>query len=376
MKEIEHMGIPAEVLAMVAHDLRSPLSAILLGVGLLEGGRDEKTLSAIKRAAQRMQILIEDLLDAQRIVDGRLTLDLERLRINSVLEEIRELMEPAARAKSLSLEVVPTDGAVVADRSRLLQVFGNLVGNAVKFTPAGGRVVLRAQVRDDEVIFAVEDNGPGIAEDGLPHVFDRYWQGGATRRTGGSGLGLYIAQKIVAAHGGRLWVESDLGLGSVFRFSVPTHAAGEVLTMAFDARRSLDTDRITDIMTVTPYCVRADVRASSVTEFLLEHRMSGAPVIDVDGRPLGVVSKTDLLQHFYDRSQERIDDRVAVTAADLMTPVTFALPADATVARAAALMACEGVHRVPIVDDDGEVVGIITALDVARWVARLDGFVV
>ncbi len=218
-----------EVLAMVAHDLRNPLNTILLGVHRLEESPDDKVLRVIERAAQRMQELIANLLDAQTMVDGVLVLVRAPTNVRAVIDDVRELVAPQATAKQLAFELEACDEVVDADRSRLIQVLANLIGNAIKFTPARGRVAVRASRVGDEVEFEIRDTGPGIPQDGLVHVFDRYWRATGTKPTG-TGLGLYIAHRIVVAHGGALSVESELGAGSVFRFRIPcwdasTHGA-------------------------------------------------------------------------------------------------------------------------------------------------------
>ncbi|MDB4969874.1 MAG: hypothetical protein JWN44_5563 [Myxococcales bacterium] len=216
-----------DVLAMVSHDLKNPLAVVILGVSALEHGLTDpgRTVASIRRAATRMRVLIDDLLDAQKIEAGQLILDREPLEVAALLEEVREAHEPHARDKSVQLEVLETDDRqLLTDRSRLLQVLANLVGNAIKFTPAGGRVTVGGRIVDGEAQFIVRDTGAGIPANRLAHVFDRYWQAKETRHAG-SGLGLYIASEIVRAHGGRLWVESEVGVGSVFRFTVPVVSA-------------------------------------------------------------------------------------------------------------------------------------------------------
>jgi signal transduction histidine kinase len=127
-----------------------------------------------------------------------------------------------ATASSLTLEsdVAPDTPKIAVDAPRIQQVLSNLVGNAIKFTPAGGQIVLRARPGKAEACFAVVDTGPGIAPDALPHIFGRFWQGKRSDRRG-IGLGLTIAKGIVEAHGGKIWVESQLGAGSSFYFTVP-----------------------------------------------------------------------------------------------------------------------------------------------------------
>ena len=196
----------------------------------------------IERAANRMQRLIADLLDAQRMADGRLVLDYGPTSIRAAIDEVRELIEPQAAVKSLAMDFDVPDEIVHADRSRLIQVLANLVGNAVKFTPGHGRVVVGARRDGDDVVFEVHDTGPGITKDGLVHVCDRYWRATGTTPTG-TGLGLYIAHRIVIAHGGRFWVESEVGVGSVFRFSIPVAGNSESrITKAGDVAYSCTFD--------------------------------------------------------------------------------------------------------------------------------------
>jgi signal transduction histidine kinase len=196
-----------EILAMISHDLKNPLNTILLGVQQFEASRDDKLLRVIERAANRMGRLIADLLDAQRMADGRLVLERTPTRARDAVDEV-------------TMDFQLCDEIVLADRSRLVQVLANLIGNAVKFTPGHGHVSVTAKRHDMDVVFEVRDTGPGIPKEGLVHVFDRYWRASGTKPTG-TGLGLYIAYRIVIAHGGRFWVESEVGAGTLFGFSIP-----------------------------------------------------------------------------------------------------------------------------------------------------------
>jgi PAS domain S-box-containing protein len=221
-----------EVLGFVAHDLRNPLSAISMTASLLlTTTLPEETkrtrLQAIQRSVDQMDSLIEDLLDVTRIEAGRLVVDVEPIRVEPVLAEIREMLDQKAKSQGLSFEIHTEDTlpTINADRQRILQVLSNLLGNAIKFTPAGGRVELRAESTDaGEVRFSVTDSGSGIAPDQIPHLFDRFWQARSTRR-GGAGLGLVIARGLIEAHGGRIFVESELGRGSTFSFTLPVDGA-------------------------------------------------------------------------------------------------------------------------------------------------------
>jgi PAS domain S-box-containing protein len=220
-----------EVLRVVAHDLRSPMATISLTAGMLledETRPDERhQLEVIERAAERAARLIEDLLDVARIQAGRLSVRLARLDPAALAEEAVEACRAVARERGLDLrvELPPALPAIAGDRDRLLQVFSNLVGNALRYTPSGGRVTVTAEAFDRSVRFAVADTGPGIPADQQQRIFDPFWQAAQADRRG-AGLGLAIARGLVEAHGGRLTVESEVGHGSTFRFTVPVADQG------------------------------------------------------------------------------------------------------------------------------------------------------
>jgi len=224
-----------DMLAIVAHDLRNPLNTIYMSAQLLleivseaEHPTEHKQLAIVQRAAGRMNGLIQDLLEVKRIEGGNLTLDLRRTEASSIVSDALEILRPIATASSVSLEseVAPDFPTITVDPARIQQVLSNLVGNAIKFTPAGGKITLLAKPSESEACFIVADTGPGIAPDALPHIFGRFWQGKRSDRRG-IGLGLTIAKGIVEAHGGRIWVESQLGAGSSFYFTVPVAAPAE-----------------------------------------------------------------------------------------------------------------------------------------------------
>ena len=216
-----------EVLAVVSHDLRNPLSSITICArNLLEGrsapDEQKEMLSAIGDAAEWMNRLIHDLLDASAIEAGRLNIAREPLSLGPVVQGAVAMNAVAASARQLILTAdVPGDLPVVhADAGRVGQVIGNLLGNAVKFTEPGGRVVVRARVVPPYVEVSVSDTGSGIAAEDLPRVFDRFWQ--AQRTSGrGTGLGLAIARGIVEAHGGSIWLDSVVGKGTTVTFTLP-----------------------------------------------------------------------------------------------------------------------------------------------------------
>ncbi len=218
-----------ELLAIVAHDLRNPLSALTTATGLMRrsppsAGAEQfqSRLTTIERSARRMNHLIQDLLDLARFQAGTLVLNHERLTARELLQEVHDSHSMLAAEKSLQLSVVPVDPSTLVrcDRDRVLQAFSNLVGNAIKFTPEGGQIVLAAAGQPGAVVFSVRDTGPGISPEHLPQLFDRYFQVDPANRNG-VGLGLSIVKAIVDAHGGKLSVESQPGHGAVFTFALP-----------------------------------------------------------------------------------------------------------------------------------------------------------
>jgi signal transduction histidine kinase len=227
--------VPAEVVAIVAHDLRTPLNAISMGAALLSDASQpgllrEEVLAIIGRAARRMDRLIGDLLESGRLDAGRtLRIEPAPLRLAPVLDQVCQEARAATQAKSQTLdcELHPELPEVYADGDRLAQVVSNLVGNATKFTPRGGRIRVMAAPDDFAVRVSVTDSGPGIPQEDLPRVFDPYWQAGKTASLG-SGLGLKIARAIVQSHGGRMWVDSTAGAGTTFSFTVPVSGAEEM----------------------------------------------------------------------------------------------------------------------------------------------------
>ena len=219
-----------DTLAAISHDLRNGLNTVLTAVGLLlrslppdsEGRRDRRHVEAIRRSAERMNRVIGDLLDVASIESGRLFIEPRREPVRPIIAEALDACRHQALEKSLRVEehVTGDDFDAICDRERVLQVLGNLIGNAIKFTPDGGSVQVSAETIDDEVLFAVRDSGVGVAPKQLPHVFDRFWR--ATPKTRlGSGLGLTIAKGVVEALGGRIWVESRPGEGTTFFFTLP-----------------------------------------------------------------------------------------------------------------------------------------------------------
>jgi signal transduction histidine kinase len=224
----------AEVLGVVAHDLRNPLSLIVTTTELLQEedldpDRRRQILDIAMRAGKQMNRLIEDLLDTVQLESGRLSLDLEDVDVTSIFRQSEEAFRPLAARRRITLIIVPPDAGlkVRADSFRLQQLLGNLLGNAIKFTPETGEVSLRAYAEEREVIFEVCDTGPGIPPEQMDHLFEEFWQA-RTNDKRGVGLGLTIAKGIVEAHGGRIWCNSTLGAGSTFAFALPRATANHV----------------------------------------------------------------------------------------------------------------------------------------------------
>lgn len=221
-----------EILNMVSHDLRNPLSTIQIGMDLLENVTPErreenrKWLEIIRRSTKQMNGIIDDLLDLARIDGGRIVIEATECPIGELLALLQESLEPLAVQKGLHFGCSAEDDfdSVRADPRLIQRVFSNLVGNALKFTPEGGHVQIRAERAGTMVLFTVHDDGPGIPADQLSHVFDRYWQARKSDRRG-VGLGLAIAKGIVEAHGGRIWAESLPGSGASFYFTIPSAVA-------------------------------------------------------------------------------------------------------------------------------------------------------
>jgi signal transduction histidine kinase len=216
-----------DVLGVVAHDLRNPLNLVSMTTQLLmepdlTPERRASTFAINARAVQRMNRLIGDLLDVVRMEAGHLTLNVGPSDVTSVLAETMEAFQSRAAEQGISLVLSPEPPKVVvqADQERVLQLIDNLVGNALKFTPNGGRVSIGAFTDANELHVTVADTGPGIPEEQRARLFDRFWQARGTDRRG-LGLGLPIAKGIAEAHGGRLWVESTMGSGSTFHFAMP-----------------------------------------------------------------------------------------------------------------------------------------------------------
>jgi two-component system phosphate regulon sensor histidine kinase PhoR len=224
----------AEFVSSVSHEMKTPLAGIKAYVELLVDGEaeDEATreefLQVINGQAERLQRLIDNLLNLARIEAGVVEVSKTPRSLNEVLEEAANVIQPAAEKKSITLgrELSPMYIGVLADRDMLLQAAINLLSNAVKYTPVGGRVTLRSRLAEREAIFEVEDTGVGLSPEDCEKVFEKFYRVKKDRdMAAGTGLGLPLAKHIVEdVHGGKLTVQSQLGVGSTFRITLPSRA--------------------------------------------------------------------------------------------------------------------------------------------------------
>jgi len=224
-----------DVLGIVSHDLRNPIHTIHMSASfLLETAvaglpptKLAPQLGIIRRSAMRANTLIGDLLDVTRIEAGSLAVDASPHDAASLLDESMAEMTAIATEKGVTLDYrwIGEPARVLADKGRIAQIVSNLVGNAIKFTPRGGSISVSGEFDAHNATFVVKDTGAGISAEHMPHLFDRFWQVNKKTRQG-AGLGLFIAKGIVEAHGGELQVESTLGEGSKFSFTLPGKASG------------------------------------------------------------------------------------------------------------------------------------------------------
>lgn len=215
-----------DILAIVSHDLRNPLNVIAMSATVLASTLPEEKKAAqlgiIRRAISGMNSLIDDLLDVSQIASERLKVQPQLVDAASICDDARLVLEPlmSQKAQHFECDISSRPLMVMADSGRVLQVLSNLIGNAHKFTPEGGRITVRIDAEAGSARFAIADTGPGISRQDLPHIFDRFWQARRVRR-GGVGLGLAISKGIIDAHGGKIWAESCAGVGTTFYFTLP-----------------------------------------------------------------------------------------------------------------------------------------------------------
>lgn len=275
-------------LATLSHELRAPLQGALGWLGLLRSGglgaeQQAKALTTLERSVRHQAQLVNDLLDVSRIISGKLRVEPSAVDLALVLEQVRDELQLDATSKGVRLAVVSSvDGAtVMGDAERLAQIFRNLVANAIKFTPSGGRVAIACETRGDEAVVTVSDTGRGIAADFLPHVFDRFSQADSsiTREHGGLGLGLGIVRHLVSLHGGDVAADSPgVGQGATFRVTLPIWSRPPLARAVTPAGES----RAADSLSAVRVClVEDDNDTREVVAVLLEQ--AGACVTAASG---------------------------------------------------------------------------------------------
>ena len=225
-----------EIVDTVSHDLKNPLSSIKLGLQYIErkifrnsGSLDEdlsKRILTILRSVDKMDKMISNLLDHTKLEAGKLVLESIDCELAGFTKEVVEQFRAVAESKNikLSLELEQTGKVIFCDQTRVEQVLSNIIGNAIKFTPAGGEIHVMMSFKEDYVVISIRDSGHGMSKDQLEHIFDRYWQVPGTSKQG-NGLGLAIAKIVVETHQGKIWAESELGKGSTFYFSLPVDSS-------------------------------------------------------------------------------------------------------------------------------------------------------
>lgn len=235
--EVEADRAKTEFVSMVSHELRTPMTSIkgyadllLMGSAGTLNERQDRFLTIIRNNVDRLTTLVDDLLDISRIESGRLDLSPEPMDVKEAVERVVTSMQARADEKTLTLRSdVPADLPMVdADADRVVQILTNLVGNACQYTPNDGEIVVSARRENGEVQISVRDTGVGIGPDDRERIFDRFFRADdpVVQGTSGTGLGLAIVQSLVEMHGGEIWVESELGEGSVFTFTLPTGDGG------------------------------------------------------------------------------------------------------------------------------------------------------
>jgi len=214
-----------EVLAIVSHDLRNDLGSIMMNSELLLRNTNidpKRPAAMIKRSGEQMNGLIENLLSLAKIDSGHLTLELSSHNARGLVDEALELVSPLAGQKSIQIQkqLLNDDVQIDCDQPKVIRIFSNLLGNSIKFMGKKGKIIISGKSEGDRYLFSVQDQGPGISEQDLPHIFDRFWQERKMAQKG-TGLGLSIVKGIVEAHHGSVWVNSKFGEGSTFYFTLP-----------------------------------------------------------------------------------------------------------------------------------------------------------
>ena len=232
-KELDNLK--SEFVSTVSHEFRTPLTTIELGTGMLAahpairpGSREAEMLSAMTEETERLTRLVNDLLDLSRLESGRIDLDFRSVSLKQLLEHAVTPLRPQAEEKGieLALETDPEGSLVRVDPDQVLLVLTNLIGNALRYTPQGGKVVVQGLERAGRALISVIDTGPGVPLEAQKRIFEKFYRVKG-RHQGGAGLGLAISREVVRAHGGRIWVQSEEGKGAAFYFTLPLAADKE-----------------------------------------------------------------------------------------------------------------------------------------------------
>lgn len=229
-------ALKSQFVSVASHELRTPLASIVgyIDILLTQDFGDlttdqEHFLKTMGQGAQRLLVIVNNLLDVTMLEAGQIELNMHLVDLASLASRVIVEQDPMLNSRQISvqLNVLPAARYVMADEVRSAQILGNLLANGCKYTEPGGRITLATQLADEEgfVRISVHDTGIGIAEPDQPRLFSRFFRAGSARRinTNGAGLGLYITRNLVELHGGRIWLDSQLGMGSVFHFTLPLH---------------------------------------------------------------------------------------------------------------------------------------------------------
>ncbi len=227
LRELDRMK--SEFISSISHELRTPLHSIsgftkLMLMEKAPNPKDQREfLTTIDKQAEHLAKLIDNLLDVSRLEAGYFDIRKQRISLKAAIHDAIKEIYSLASEKDITISTNTSTNLfeVKADRERFMQAMGNLLGNAIKFSPNGGNIDVNMEVRNNEVLVSVVDHGIGIHKKDMPHIFDRFYRTKKSVFIGGTGLGLYITEQIIKAHGGHIWVESELGKGSTFHFTIP-----------------------------------------------------------------------------------------------------------------------------------------------------------
>lgn len=321
-----------EFLATLSHELRTPLTSVLGWSRMLtsmdvDGETARTGLEAIARSAEAQARIVDDLLDVSQIIKGKLRLEMKPTKLREVVEQAIAAVRPMAEAKGVAISASLTDVVMIGDADRLQQVVWNLLTNAVKFTPAGGAVVITAASDDRTITLTVRDTGAGIAPDLLPHIFERFRQGdsSSTRRFGGLGLGLAIVKALIEAHGGSVSASSGgTGTGATFTIRLPATEARAATTGAGSSHeRTLDGQRILvvdderesrEFVTSLLAAVGADARGAADVESALLLFRQWRPDVVISDLAIPVQDGFSLIRAIRSGSERTDVPAIALTA--------------------------------------------------------------